>query len=201
MGSTDYFPVDPDYPIVEAIDDGVLRSLSMGKKEFTRKYAPSRRIFRLTFTGRDDADKLSIMAWYREFENDYFAFTFPDYAVTGGGVYSDRIFPVTFTGPPTCEWIGNDQWNLSCELIEAPACALQTADYPDPADGNPTVTITGTVSGSDKIFVYSGYGLTYTGAGTLTLDGVVITSPKLNVPLGLHRLYVTGGSGTLEVVP
>jgi hypothetical protein len=199
MGSTDYFPLTPDYPISEAIDDGVIRSRSIGRTEFTRQAAPSQRIFHLKFSGASNADKLSLIGWYREFEADWFAFTFPDYCVAGA-TYHNRVFPVRFIGPPTCEWIANDQWNLSCDLIEAPGCALQSADYPDPADGNPTATISGTVTGADKIFIYSGYGFTYTGAGTITLDGTVVTSPKFDVVLALHRLYITGGSGTLEVV-
>ena len=200
MGATDNFPIDPDYPIQETIDDGVLRSRSIGRKEFARKVAPSQRVFRLQFSARSNADKLALMGWYREFETTWFTFTFPDYAVTGGGVYSDRVFPVKFSGPPQCEWIGNDQWNMSCDLIEAVGCALSSGDYPDPADGNPTATIPGTVISSDKVFVYSGYGFAYTGSGSLALDGASVTSPKLDVTLGLHRLYVTGGSGTLEVV-
>jgi hypothetical protein len=201
MGSTDDFPLVPDYPIQETEEDGVLRSRSIGRQEFARLAAPPLRQFPLTFSGRSTADKITLLEWYAKFRTDYFTLTLEDYAVSEAGVYADRVFPVHFSGPPRVSWIGNNQWDIECALVEAPGCALATGDYPDPDDGHPLVAVTGTVSGSDKIFVYAGYGYIYTGSGTLTLDGVAAAATKLDVPLGLHRIYVTGGSGTLEVVP
>jgi hypothetical protein len=199
MGSGDVFPVTPDYAITEQYREGVLRSRSLGGTDFQRAVAPAQRQFRCVFNGRGTTDKNSLLNWYREFEASYFVLEIPTYNVSTL-TYVTRHFPVIFGGPPRFEWIAHEQYNMECELIEAVGCALTSGDYPDPTAGQPTATVAGVVTGSDKVFIYSGYGFTYTGAGTLALDGTTVTSPKYDVPLGLHRLYVTGGSGTLEVL-
>lgn len=199
MASTDTFPLDPDYVVTEQYDDGMLRTASLGGKAFNRLVRAPRRQFRLEFRGRPTSDKESLLSFYRELEASYFSFDHPAYVLDGGAPV-ERTFPAFFAAPPRFDHVANDCYDMTADLIEAIGCTLESGDYPDPTDGNPTATIVGTVSGSDMIFVYGGYGLTYTGTGTLALDGASITSPKLDVPLGLHRLYVTGGSGTLEVV-
>ena len=201
MGSADKLPIDPDYPISESYDDGMLRSRSLGGTPFLRRVAPARRSFHLIFSSRPTSDKQSLMSFYRETENTYFVLEIPVYIVSEGA-YVTRCFPVHWVSAPKCDLSGYEQWFIESDVIEAPGCALATNDYPDPDDGHPTATIIGTVSGADKIFIYSGYGFTYTGTGTLALDGVSVTSPKLNVPLGLHRLVVVGygGAATLEAV-
>jgi len=199
MAGTDVFPLSPDFTLAELFDEGVLRSRSMGRKEHMRTVAPPQRLFHLVFNGRSVADRETLLQWYREFEATWFRFDCAAYLYEGSA-YLTRSFPATFDGPPRFDFIGNDQYNMSADLREAVGCLLPNANCPDPSAGHPTATITGVVSGSDKIFVYGGYGFVYTGAGTLTLDGAAASSPCLYVALGLHRVYVTGGSGTLEAI-
>jgi hypothetical protein len=201
MGNTDYFPLDPDYTLGEGFSDGVLRSQSMGRTDFQRLVAPPLRSFKLYFNGRSSAEKAQLQQFYREMEASWFVFNHPAYMITGEPpAYLERAFPVRFAAPPSFELSAYESWGMEADLVEAAGCALAIEDCPDPDDGHPTATIIGTVSGSDMIFIYAGYGFVYTGTGTLALDGVSVTSPLLTVPLGLHRLVVTGGSGTLEAV-
>jgi hypothetical protein len=199
MGSSDTFPLDPDYAVTEQYDDGMLRSDSIGGNRFARLVRPPRRQFHLVFNQRSAADKDSLLQFYREMEATYFVLEHPCYLLDEG-VPLERVFPAHFAGPPKFSHAGSDCYDMECDLLEAVGCQLESGDYPDPTDGHPTATIAGVVSGADQIFVYGGYGFTYTGTGTLALDGVAATSPKYDVPLGLHRLYVTGGSGALEAV-
>ncbi len=199
MGATDVFPLTPDYAITEQFDDGMLRSASMGGKAFLRLVRPPRRSFHLVFKGRPTTDKETLLQWYREFEATYFRFDHSSYLFKTNA-YVSRSFPVHFAGPPKFDFVANECNDMECDLIEAVGCDLATSYWPTVAAGHPTATIPGVTSGADQIFVYGGYGFYYTGTGTLTLDGTAATSPKTDVALGLHRLYVTAGTGTLEVI-
>lgn len=209
MANTDELPVDPDYAIIEEIDEGVTRCETIGRKIYARVTAPSRRQFRLVFRGRPTPERISLQQFYHEIQDDFFTFTFRDYAVAES-IYADRIFPVRFTGPPSVAFIGNDQYDIECELMEAPGCALKTEDYPDPDDGHYTATITQSwIVGADLILVYGGYGLSVVGADgyEVTLDGVSLGNApvtKLDVPLALHRVAILNGYAletvSLEVV-
>jgi hypothetical protein len=199
MGSSDTFPLTPDYVFAEQYREGTSRSRSHGGQDFQRQTAPDQRLFHCLFQDRGTTDKNSLWTSYQETKHDYTVLEIPLYVVSSL-TYVTRHFPVIWANPPKSEWTAHEHYNMECDLIEAVGCALSGGDYPDPTAGHPTATIAGTVVGSDKVFVYSGYGFVYTGAGTLVLDGVAVASPKYDVPLGLHRLYVTGGAGTLEVL-
>jgi hypothetical protein len=203
MGSSDEYPNNPDYPIQFSYIEGIQRLQSVGRKDYQRLYAPPQRVFQLVFSGRSTADKNEILQHYREFEGDYFVLVYPDFVSVGTApsiTYVDRSFPVRYRLAPQFEFVSNDNYNISLELLEAVDCVLASEDYPDPDDGHPTVTIPGVTIGSDQYFVYGGYGFVYTGTGTLALDGAAVTAEEIEIPLNLHRVYVTGGSGTLEAV-
>jgi hypothetical protein len=210
MAETDAFPLEPDYAITENWTEGVLRSQSMGRKEFSRLVAPPQRGFHLVFKGRPSSDKETLITWYRKFEASWFRFDYATYLVEAAA-YLSRSFPVAFAGPPKIEFASNECYDMECDLVEAVGRALPTSPnkYPTFSDGHPYVAVAnGFASGSDLVLVYGGYGFRTVNGGTyvITLDGTSLGAApitKTDVPLGLHRVIVTGGGAStayLEVL-
>ena len=140
MAETDLLPIDPDYPVDEDIIPGTITQPAESGQPIQRIVRPDRRVWELLFAGRSTDEKEQLQAFYHRLKGEHFVFPHKTY-VNNAGTYQERRFPVVFDGAFPKPLVANDTWAMRCRLIEAPGKVLQTADYPDPANGIPTFFI------------------------------------------------------------
>ncbi len=190
MAATDTLPIDPDYAVARAVQTGVIESLSDGGKLYRRIQRAPRRVFVLTWARRAKADFESLEQFQRKRQDDFF--TFDDKEAV-------RKFSVFPSGELQSEQVGNEQYNIRWELIEAigqPMLLYPTAPLGDNIASSAQTLSTG------KLITYAGYGFTVTfGAGltALLIDGVsqgAPASPYSNYTqaLNLHRVELRPNS-------
>ena len=199
MGTSDTFPVDPDYSVTRSKVANVLTTKLDSARTYFRQKAAPQRIFDLGFTRHSAADWASIENFRLKMLTDFFTF----FDKTAQGI-PGRKFSCFFNSEPTYEEAGNEQVNIKLQLIEAVGAALDT--YPDFAHNYPSinklVAAAQDLGGSGKQWIYAGYGFRVNGSYTAVLvdesdvTGALAGGVYIGVPLGLHRLRVTGGPPT-----
>jgi hypothetical protein len=113
----------------------------------------------------------------------------------------ERHYSCRFLGELDSSEIGNEQFAVRGQLIEAPGAAL--AVYPE----TPLIELpagSGQVVSDGVIFWYSGYGYTITGSGIsdVELDAVSLGADleKFDVPLAMHQLKIQPETATITKV-
>jgi len=197
MAETDTFPVDADYTVSRTREATVLSYRAASGETIKRRLAPSRRVFSLVFHRRPVEDWEAIENFFLRFAESFF--DFHDKSSAG-----DRHYSCEFVGAPGFNEVGNDQVDISVQLIEA--CGVPLAVYPStPLIEIPTSQLQ-TVS-DGRVLWYAGYGYKITGSGIsdVELDDVSlgVDLEKLDAPLLTHKLKIQPAGATvtkLEVV-
>jgi hypothetical protein len=197
MAETDTFPVDADYVVGRTREATVIAYRAASGETIKRRKAPSRRVFNLAFHSRPGSDWELIENFRLAMAETFF--DFHDKSSAG-----DRHYSCEFGGEPTYNEIGNDQFDISVQLVEA--CGVPLDTYPStPLIEIPTSQLQ-TVS-DGKVLWYAGYGYKITGSGIsdVELDDVSlgVDLEKFDVPLLTHKLKIQPAGATvtkLEVV-
>lgn len=195
MASSDTFPVTPDYTLTRTREANLLRGRVESGREYFRSKGAPRRMFVVLCNRRAKADWNSLENFRHRLLADFFTFTDP---TTG------RKYSVYFDGEPQYDEVGNEEFNIRCQLVEAVGAAMDT--YPTFAAGDPSVNVLTAAAedlgASGKLWIYPGYGFRVNGTfTTVYLDEVDVTGSLSSgvltaVSLGLHRVRVVGGAPT-----
>ena len=144
MAETEIFPLLPDFPVARRVLPGVVESIADSGRRFTRLKRAPRLLHQLELRARSTAERTQLEEWYRRFENSWFSFRDPVFAVNAeSSSFLERYFSVEFAGEPHYRLVANDAWDLNLELLDRIGAPLFS--YPDPAAGHRSVFLEETV--------------------------------------------------------